>query len=355
MDTVLTAVTSASVDPNIGAGLQGDLQSIGGTAVGDPVGRRGDQVGAGSPAFPDVNALFGEGPARLAGLVSGGLPSADDLWGPLTGGLGGLESALGSGLGGDMPAVFERIRAAAVAVPDNANLIGAARRARRPASPGGPARWARTPRWPRTRSSLAGCSSARPRADRGGAGLARRAATEQIQSALAEEADRPAGADPRRTGPLPGEPRRNHRGDVAHASRNAVLQRLIPEGKPTARGGDRRTRLRLGGRRARGGRPPPRRAPPPRAVRRRDQAQLGQVSTLVSTFGAATWAQRAASAATTASQLQTVDHGGAPERRDALTSARSLVAGVSPQSALQPLRDAVAQLGPLAELSTSTG
>ena len=99
MGTILDAVTSASVDPNVGSGLQGDLQSIGGTAVATPSGVGEILTLAPQLALPDVNALFGEGPARLSGLVSGGLPSADDLWGPLTGGLGGLESALGSGLG----------------------------------------------------------------------------------------------------------------------------------------------------------------------------------------------------------------------------------------------------------------
>src|SRR4051812_35314046 len=123
MGSILDSVGGLSLDDGVGSGLLGALQGVSSGGTSTPAGVGSILELAPQLSLPDTHALLGDGPTRLAALAGGGLPSADGLWGSLTGGLAGIESALGSGLGGDMDAVFGRVSALGAAVPTDPSAL----------------------------------------------------------------------------------------------------------------------------------------------------------------------------------------------------------------------------------------
>jgi hypothetical protein len=123
--TLVDTITGISLDGSLGGNIGSAFTALGGHAINPPSGV--GQIGAVTPqlALPDTNALFGDGATRIADLAKHGLPSPDAIWSSLTGGLGSMESSLGSGVGGGMTQALQQVRSiGGAAAPDPASLLG---------------------------------------------------------------------------------------------------------------------------------------------------------------------------------------------------------------------------------------
>jgi hypothetical protein len=126
MPTLLDTVTGIALDPSVLSALQSDLTGVAGRVTGLPTSDIQQIVTlVGQIALPDEGALFGDGAVNLRALVRGGLRSPDSLWSSLSDPLRGLEESLSAGLRVPMNGAFDALRNLNNSIPDNpAALLG---------------------------------------------------------------------------------------------------------------------------------------------------------------------------------------------------------------------------------------
>ncbi|NOZ29636.1 MAG: hypothetical protein GXP39_16490 [Chloroflexi bacterium] len=341
MASVLETLTGLALDPSVISALQSDMTGVAGRVPSVPTSDL-QQITTlvGQIALPDQQSLFGDGAALLGNLVATGLRSPDELWSPITDSLDGLEQALAIGLQTPMTGAFDQIQGILTAIPDDPTaLLG---------SLAGPLQQAasalsESPDLQRAIEFISKINDLRAQLDAAPAQLAT-LFRDQIQAAI-DEALAPVSPVTRQLDGFLTSLDTRLQTPLLVSRYEAILLKLIPSSGPslaeaiatldfaseeavaTIDGQLSVARVLL------------------EDLGREAEERLGEAATLVPLFNVEAWGQRLASAATLAASGQVNDLTDILSRwQDGLVQAQTLVADLSLDHALQPLRDLVTQL-----------
>ncbi len=341
MASVLETLTGLALDPSVISALQSDMTGVAGRVPSVPTSDL-QQITTlvGQIALPDQQSLFGDGVALLGNLVTTGLRSPDELWSPITDPLDGLEQALATGLQTPMTGAFDQIQGILTAIPDDPTaLLG---------SLAGPLQQAasalsESPDLQRAIEFIGKINDLRAQLDAAPAQLAT-LFRDQIQAAI-DEALAPVSPVTREFDGFLTSLDARLQTAMLVSRYEAILLKLVPSSGPsladaiaTLDFASEEAVAAIDGQLS--------------AARvlledfgREAEERFGEAATLVPLFNVDAWGQRLASAATLAASGQVNDLTDILSRwQDGLVQAKTLVADLSLDHALQPLRDLVTQL-----------